>query len=293
MRALLFYIFYVINWIITLLPLPVLYLFSHPLYFLLYYFPGYRKQVVLNNLTNAFPEKSIDERLEIRKKFYRHFSDQIIEILKLQHLSNKEIMRRFRIRNIELFDSLNRGGRSSIVAFGHYANWEWTIGIQLHTDYKCLTVYKPLVNRYFDQYTKKIRSKYGLENIAMADTLKAIVRYRNRGINIAIALISDQTPPRGEIQYWTSFLNQDTPVYLGIEKLSRKYDMPVLFFRINRIKRGYYDLNIEIITEDPLKQEPNYITEKHVRLLEEQINRQPELWLWSHRRWKHKRKKEL
>ncbi|HUS86227.1 MAG TPA: lysophospholipid acyltransferase family protein [Bacteroidales bacterium] len=293
MIAVLFYIFYITNWIITLLPLSVLYLFSYPLYFLLYHFPGYRKQVVLDNLTNAFPEKSLDERLEIRKKYYKHLSDLIIEVLKLQHLGNKEIKRRFRIRNIELFDSLQRKGRSSIAAFGHYANWEWTTGVQLHTDYKCLAVYKPLLNRYFDRYTRKIRSKYGVENIAMADTLKTIVKYRNMGVSIALALISDQTPPKREIQYWTNFLNQDTPVYLGIEKLSRKYDMPVLFFRINKIKRGYYELIIESITEDPLKHEPNYITEKHVRLLEEQINRKPELWLWSHRRWKHKREKGL
>ncbi len=287
MNAILFHLFNITNWLITLLPLNVLYLFSYPIYFILCYFPGYRKEIVMTNLKNAFPEKKETELKKIRRKFYMHLAEMMVEVLKLRNMSAGEMKERFRVMNPEVLDNLEREERSSIAVFGHYGNWEWIIAIQMFTEYKCLTVYKPLTNKYFDRYFKKIRTKYRLELVPMSDTLRSIIRYKNNGVNTVTALLSDQRPPRNEIRYQTKFLNQETPVYLGIEKLSVKFDMVILYLRINKIKRGYYELHIETITDKPRSFKPYEITDLHVSILEKQIKERPELWLWSHRRWKH------
>ncbi|HKL67732.1 MAG TPA: lysophospholipid acyltransferase family protein [Bacteroidales bacterium] len=289
MKAILYYIFKALNWLITLLPLGLLYFFSPLFYFILYYFPGYRKKIVMNNLRNSFPGKKDIELKIISKKFYRHLADLFIEVLKLQHMSSRSIKKRYKVLNPELLDNLKKEGKSTIAVFGHYANWEWIISLPLSLDYKCITVYKPLANKYFDRYFKKFRSQYGLELITMTQTGRTVFRYEKGGINTLLGLVADQTPPNGEIQYWTRFLNQETPVYLGIEKLSHKFNMAVVFFNIDKVKRGYYELYAELISENPVELEPYAVTELHVRKLEEQIRRRPELWMWSHRRWKHKK----
>lgn len=289
MKAISFYLFAAINWIITLLPLSILYGFSPMFFFILYRFPGYRKKIVLTNLHNSFPEKSEEEIRKICKAFYKHLANLFIEILKLQHMRPSEIKRRYKILNPEVLDRLNKEGKSSVAVFGHYANWEWIISLQMCTSYKALTVYKPLANEYFDRYFMKFRTQYGLELVRMINTGRTLYKYAKQGIPTLTGLVSDQTPPNGEIQYWTTFLNQDTPVYLGIEKLSHKFNMAVLFFHITRVKRGYYELDIEIITENPAELAPMEITERHVKRLERQIREKPEYWMWSHRRWKHKK----
>ncbi|MEZ4999478.1 MAG: lysophospholipid acyltransferase family protein [Bacteroidales bacterium] len=289
MKAILFYLFFAVNWVITLLPLRVLYLFSYPFYVILAWLPGYRKDVIMKNLARSFPGKSEKELKKIRSKFYLHFADLVIESLKLQHMSASELKKRYRINNPELLDRLNSEGRSAIAVFGHYGNWEWIIVAREFTSYKFLTVYKPLGNKYFDNYLLKLRSKYGMKLVPMANTLREIVNHQKEGIPTITALVSDQTPPKREIQYWTRFLNQDTPVYLGIEKLSTRFNLAVLFFRVRMKRRGYYTIDIETISEDPASLREHEITELHVKKLEEQIIEQPEIWLWSHRRWKHKK----
>ncbi|MBS0011444.1 MAG: lysophospholipid acyltransferase family protein [Bacteroidales bacterium] len=289
MKAVLFYIFYSVNYIITLLPLRVLYGFSPLFYFILRYIAGYRKEVVLTNLRNAFPKKSEEEIIDISKKFYRHLADMFIEVLKLQHMKAGEIRERYKVIKPELLDALKEEGRSAIAVFGHYANWEWINSLPLSINYKTITVYKPLTNKYFDKHFLAFRSQYGMELVTMAKTGRVLYSYEDAGVNTLTGLIADQTPPRSEIRYWTKFLNQDTPVYLGIEKLSRKFNMVVVFLYIDKVKRGYYEIRPEIITREPGRLQPYEITDKHVKLLEEQINKRPELWMWSHRRWKHKK----
>lgn len=289
MKAILFYIFYTINWVLTFLPLEVLYLFSYLFYFLMYYFPGYRKKVVWLNLRNSFPDKSDHDLKVLMRKFYLHLSNIIIESLKLQHMREDELKRRFRYNNLELLERLNSEGRSSLAVFGHYCNWEWICGIQNLTTYKAITVYKPLKNKYFDIYFKKIRMQFELELISMSQTLRTVTKYNNSGNNFIIAMVSDQTPPRGDIQFWTDFLNQDTPFYNGAEKIARKYDMPVIFFKTKKIKRGYYEVDLELLTESPGSLLENEITRRYASTLEKQILEAPQYWLWSHRRWKHKR----
>ena len=289
MSAIGYYVFYAINWVITLLPLRVLYIFSDFLFLILYYFPSYRRSTVAMNLKNAFPEKSIKELKEIEKKFYKHLADIFIETLKMSHLSSKEMKRRFRFTNPEVIDKLKAEGRDIAAICGHYNNWEWMSSLPLFTDMKCVTIYKPLNNRLFDGFMNDLRMKKGFFLAPMSLIIREILTDRKKGVNALYAFISDQTPAKGDIQYWTNFLNQDTPVFLGVEKIAVKYDMAVVFFDNQKVKRGHYTATVSVLFEHPGEVPEHAVTEAHVRKLEEMIKKQPEYWVWSHKRWKYKR----
>lgn len=289
MGAIGYYIFYSINWVITLLPLELLYYLSDFLYLLLYYFPSYRRKVVASNLKNSFPEKTEKELKVIEKKFYRHLGDLFIETFKLTHMPESELKRRFKVNNTELLDKLFQEKRDIIAVLGHYNNWEWLAVLPLQTRYKTVSIYKPLQNKYFNMFINNLRSTYGMVLTPMSTIIREIINDRKNNINTISAFISDQTPAKSEIKYWTTFLNQDTPVYMGTEKVASKYDMAVVFFHIQKIKRGYYNLNIELLFDHTAALPDHLITETHVRRLEEVIEEKPEYWIWSHRRWKHKR----
>jgi Kdo2-lipid IVA lauroyltransferase/acyltransferase len=289
MGAIGYYLFYAINWLVTLLPLRVLYIFSDILYLLLYYFPSYRRKVVATNLKNAFPEKTEKELKSIEKKFYRHLADLFIETFKLSHLSKSELIKRFTVSNIGIIDKLIDEKRDTIAVLGHYNNWEWLSVLPLYTKYKTVSIYKPLQNKFFDAFINNTRSRYGMVLTPMSNIIREIINDRRNNINTISAFISDQIPPRGDIKYWTSFLNQDTPVYLGAEKVASKYDMAIVFFHIQKIQRGYYNLDIELLFDHTAGLPEHQITETHVKRLEQIIRDKPEFWIWSHRRWKHKR----
>jgi KDO2-lipid IV(A) lauroyltransferase len=289
MEAVGFYLFYITNWIITLLPLRVLYLFSDMLYLLLFYFPGYRRGIANTNLKNSFPARTDIEIKVIEKNFYKHLADLFIETLKLTHMSAKQLKRRFVIENPELLSRLKSEGRDIIAVCGHYNNWEWMTGIPFYTDYKCASIYKPLKSKYFDWYINQLRSKFGMVLTPMSSILREIIKDRNAGINTLSVFIADQIPAKGDINYWTQFLNQETAVYLGAEKIAAKYNMAVVFFNQQKIRRGYYNMKVELLFEQTSGLAEYQVTEKHVRRLEEIIIENPEYWIWSHRRWKHKR----
>jgi len=291
MRAFAFYLFYILNRIFALLPLRILYIFSDLLFILLYYFPGYRKKVVQTNLKNAFPEKTPSELKTIERKFYRHLADLFAEIIKLPNLSNSALLKRCRIENIELLEKLCNEGRDTVAIVGHYNNWEYLTVISLLTRYTCITVYKPLKNKYFDKYFIWLRTRQKMLVTPMSQVVRDIIEYRKKGTRILVSLLADQTPSRGDIHYWTTFLNQETPVYLGAEKIASKYDMAVVFFNHQKIKRGYYSVKFELLFDHTRELPEHLITEAHVKRLEEIIIEKPEYWLWSHRRWKHKREK--
>ncbi|MDP4222575.1 MAG: lysophospholipid acyltransferase family protein [Bacteroidota bacterium] len=290
MEAIGFYIFYGLNWIITLLPLRVLYFFSDILFLILYYFPSYRKKVVMENLRNSFPEKSNEELSVIARKFYRHFADLFVEILKLTHLSRKELQKRFTINNPDLVNKLCSAGHDVIVVHSHYNNWEWVgVSFPFFARYECISVYKPLQNKQFDNFLNGLRTKTNSGLAQMNHVLKKIIENRSMDIRALYGFISDQTPAKPDIRYYTKFLNQDTPVFLGIEKIAAKYDMSVVFLNVQKIKRGYYNMTIELLFEQT-KGLPDYlVTETHVKRLEELIRDKPEFWLWTHRRWKYKK----
>ncbi len=284
-----FYVFYFFIWIFSWLPLRVLYLFSDFLFFIVYYLVGYRKSVVLNNLSNAFPQKSKKEIKQISKKFYRHLGDLIIEVIFSLHANEKHIKKRYKNITPAFFEQYYQKKQGVIAVMGHYASWEWLLAVPLSMNNTAIATYKPLSSKHFDKLVNRIRKRFGLHLVSMKKTYKNILAHLKKKEPIITFLVSDQSPPKDEIQYRTNFLNQDTPVLLGVEKIAKKTNQPVIFFKVDKIKRGYYTYEGILITNNP-QSEPDYvITEKHVRILEKMIQEKPELWLWSHKRWKHAR----
>jgi len=289
MEAIGYYIIYGFAWVLTLLPLPVLYVFSNIIFPVMYYAAGYRRKVVRTNLENSFPEKSIRDIIKIEKAFYHHLCDLFIETFKLIHISNRQLMKRMHMTNPELLERLFNEGRDVAMVLGHYGNWEWLAVLPLYTKLQTVSIYKPLHNKHFDRFMNKIRSRNTMMLTPMSSVIRDVVNLRQKNIRSLFAFITDQTPPKGEIKFWTKFLNQETPVYLGAEKIASKYNMAVLFFNIQNINRGYYNFTAELLFENSAGLPDHLITEAHVKRLEEIIRERPEQWIWSHRRWKHKR----
>lgn len=289
MAAIGYYLFYGINWIITLLPLPVLYIFSDFLYLVLYYVVSYRRNVVATNLKNSFPEKTDKELKIIEKKFYRHLSDILVETFKSTHMTRANQKKRFTYSNLEIIDKLREEKRDIIAIMGHYNNWEWPTLLPYYLKYKTIIIYKPLQNKYFNRFINNHRSEHGIVLTPTSQVIREIINYRKKDINTVSVFISDQIPSKGDIKYWTTFLNQDTAVFTGAGKIASKYDMAIVFFHVQKVKRGYYNLNIELLFDHTEGLSEEVITEKHVRRLEEIIKEKPEYWIWSHRRWKHKK----
>jgi KDO2-lipid IV(A) lauroyltransferase len=289
MAAIGYYLFYGINWIITLLPLPVLYIFSDFLYLVLYYVVSYRRNVVATNLKNSFPEKTDKELKIIEKKFYRHLSDILIETFKSTHMTRANQKKRFTYSNLEIIDKLREEKRDIIAVMGHYNNWEWPTLLPYYLKYKTIIIYKPLQNKYFNRFINNHRSEHGIVLTPTSQVIREIINCRKKDINTVSVFISDQIPSKGDIKYWTTFLNQDTAVFTGAGKIASKYDMAIVFFHVQKVIRGYYNLNIELLFDHTEGLTEEVITEKHVRRLEEIIKEKPEYWIWSHRRWKHKK----
>lgn len=272
-------------YLISLLPFWILYLISDFLYFILYYLTGYRRKVVFNNLRNSFPEKSIDELKSIEKRYYHYLADLIVESVKSFTISSEEIRKRFVFKNLSAISSNLDAGRSVIAVSGHYGNWEWaSIAIAQQLKEDVLIVYKPLSNKRFEKLINSTRSKFGAIMVPMKNTLRKLTEYKSKPY--VLALVGDQTPPREESNYFTGFLNQPTAVFLGVEKIAVRYNNPVIYFNINRIKRGYYECTIELIVDKPKSTKEFEITSIHTKELEKNILVAPEFWLWSHKRWK-------
>ena len=190
-------------------------------------------------------------------------------------------------KNTEYVDKLTEQGKDIIAIMGHYGTWEWVPSINLNIKAVSCATYRPLKNKAFDKHMLKIRGKWGGLNFTMKKTFREIVSLRKQEKRFLLGLIADQSPARNEIQYWTNFLNQNTAVLLGPEKIAKSTKSPVVFLKMDKIKRGFYEVEIIPITENPSETAEYEITEKHVRLLEEIIYNKPEYWLWSHKRWKY------
>ena len=292
MSSIAFYIVLPLLYLISILPFPVFYLVSDGLYFLLYRVIGYRKKVVYENLKNSFPEKSHEELKEIEKKFYSYLCDLFLETLKTLTISKEEAIKRcaFNENTKRIFNELYEQKKSCILVMGHFGNWEWAgNSFSLINPQQLYVIYHPLSNKHFDKLMYDMRSRFGTKLYAMKDTMREMIK--NRHEVSATAFIADQTPsPEGA--YWTTFLNQDTPVFWGTEKIAQKLNYPVVYVTVNRIKRGYYEVNTEYLVRDPKNTQEGEISELHTKKLEKDIMAQPEIWLWSHRRWKHKKKIE-
>lgn len=278
----------------ALLPLKALYLLSDFLYIIVYHLIGYRKKVARANLKNSFPEKSESELLAIEKKFYRHFCDYFVETVKLLHISDEEAQKRIVFENPEVLQAEIEKGRSGFLFLGHYGNWEWVPSLTLcfSKDLTLGQIYKPLKNQAVDNIFLKIRSRFGSVGIPKNDTYREIVRWQHEGKQSLIGFMADQTPSYNNIHYWTNFLNQETPVFTGVERIARKVGGYVAYMDIQKVRRGHYCCRFEMISTHPETEEEMAITENYIRKIEKTILREPAYWLWTHKRWKYKREKE-
>ena len=284
------YILYGLVWLISFLPFRVLYIIADINYVLLYYVSRYRREVVRTNLCNSFPEKSLKEIVAIERKYYKHMADLSVELYKLWHMSEAAIRKRCVFRNTELPQKYFDEGRSVIGVLGHYGNWEWMSSYSLwENDADFLALYKPIRSKVTDRMMKAIRSKFGAVLVAKDDTLRVIARYRSEKKLFLAGFIGDQTPNVHNLNFWTRFLNQDTPVLLGTERIARKYNFPVVSVRMRKVKRGYYEVEFIDVCANPAGLEPGVLTEMHTRLLESFIREEPQYWRWSHNRWKQKK----
>jgi Kdo2-lipid IVA lauroyltransferase/acyltransferase len=285
-----FLIGYPFLWLLSLLPLNALYVISDYILFpVVFHIVGYRKKVVYENLRNSFPEKNESEIDTIARKFYKYFCSLFVEVIKLINISDKEYKQRVKYSNPEVFEELYKKGLNVIAATAHYCNWEWLSGITDSSPYRNMSLYKPLSNKYLEKVVTKMRTRFGADLVPMEQVARKMLSYKHDGILTASCFISDQTPISSHINYWTTFLNQDTPVFLGVEKLARSLKQAVVYLKMVQIKRGYYEFEIVKLYEDVSNVKDYQITEAHVRELEKQIIAQPEFWLWTHRRWKHKK----
>ncbi len=272
-------------YLISLLPFWLLYFIADAFYVLLYYVIKYRKKVVRTNLANAFPEKSEQERFVIEKKYFHYLADMIVESVKMLSITQESIKKRFKVINGQEFTKHFSNGKNILVVTGHYGNWEWgTLGIPSAVKEKVLVVFKPQSNKQFEILINKMRSRFGSIMIPMKQTFRKLIEYKNQPH--MLVLVGDQTPPWNELNYFTSFLNQQTAVFLGVEKLAKATNNPIIYFNITSKKRGYYECEIKTLVENPKETKEYEITEIHTKELEKNIRLRPELWLWSHRRWK-------
>lgn len=289
MSTVIFYLFLPFIYLISVLPFPLFYLLSDFFFFLLYHVIGYRKKVVFENLKKSFPEKSDKELKQIERKFFRYLCDMFLETLKTLTVSKNSAVEKceFDKETIDLFNKLNAEKRSCIIVMGHFGNWEWAGNtFSLVCPQQLYVIYHPLSNKNFDNLMYKMRTRFRTKLYAMKDTMREMLKNRNE--ISATAFIADQTPPP-EGAYWTKFLNQDTPVFTGTEKIARKLNYPVVYVSVFRPKRGKYQVHAEILVDEPKTTQEGEISELHTKRLEKDIHLQPEIWLWSHRRWKHKR----
>jgi KDO2-lipid IV(A) lauroyltransferase len=292
MSAIAFHIQYFFLKVIALLPFRVLYFVSDGLYYLLRYIVRYRLNVVRENIKLTLHEKSPVEQVRIEKAFYRHFADLLVESIKMIQLSPEELDKRIPILNPEMLDKYRDAGRSVLAVGAHYCNWEWTLGIVPHLKYTTIGVYKPLNNKHYDQLVKKNRSKFNTSMVSMKDVVRVLIKYRIEKVPTFSVFVADQSPIWNEVQYWLPFMNQNTAVYLGPEKLAKQFDMVVVFGKVKKTGRGKYSVELIPVEENPTKTGEHEITKKLFGMLEEFIREEPEYWLWSHRRWKLTRRRE-
>lgn len=289
MQLLLFLILYPILWSISILPFPLLYLFSDGVYFLLYRVIGYRKKTVRNNLALALPHLSAKERLVIEKKFYHHLCDMFLEMIKTMTISRPEMEKRFRFTNLDLYLDLEKKGKNIAVMIAHHASYEWMISMNYHITFEGYAIYKRIANPYFDKLVRNIRSKFKAHLITTKETGDTMLRNLKEHRLGVYGFASDQSPKAGKAHYWANFMGIETPVHTGAEMLAKKFDMNMVYVRVDKVKRGYYEATFEILSENP-RQIPDYeMTDEFLRRVEKQILAAPQYYLWTHKRWKHKR----
>jgi KDO2-lipid IV(A) lauroyltransferase len=290
LQLLAYIIVYPILWIISILPFRLLYALSDGIFLLLYYIIGYRKKVVRNNLKLVFPEKSEQEIKVIMKRFYSHFCDMIFESIKSLTILEKEIVKRFKVTNVEILKQYEDNRQSFILMCGHYASWEWSMSLQKHINLKGYAVYKRLRNPYFDKLVKRVRGKYNSYLIPTKEIIAKIAESQKNNELFLCGMAADQSPKLRKAFHWTNFMGVKVPCYTGSEMIAKRFDLPIVFMKIKKVKRGYYEANFSTISKNPKDYKDYDLTDKFHKLVEAQIHEAPEYYLWTHKRWKHKDK---
>jgi KDO2-lipid IV(A) lauroyltransferase len=271
--------------LLSMLPLRVLYALSSLLYPFVFHVLAYRRVTVRRNLSMSFPDKPSAELRKIEKAFYRHFCDLIAESIKAFSISGTMLDERVTVTNLEQIRDFIASGKSVVAVLGHIGNWEWLVlKVAKDSDFPFTALYRPAGNRGFTDFLKAGRQRYGAR-LLPTSSIRELVRSIEEE-PLVLGTLGDQTPVEVDRCHWMQFLRQPTPVYAGPEKLARKRDMAVFFVSMYKTGRGYYHAHIELITDRPAALAENEITESHTRMLEAAIVKQPETWLWTHRRWK-------
>jgi KDO2-lipid IV(A) lauroyltransferase len=284
-----YYFLLIISWLLSLLPFFIVYRLSDFFALLLQKVVKYRRNIVQQNIRKSFPEKSESELKHIEKEFYKYFCDYFFESLMLVYLSTSRLKKRCVFKNPELLNEYFSKNRSVILISAHYGNFEMAQLMPLFVKHKMFAIYKPQTNVGIDKYFQKSRERFGIEAVAMNNIAKRLYQCNKDNIPTITLTLSDQRPLRAQIKYWTTFLNQDAPVFTGSEKLSVKYDLAVFFYDVTRVSRGKYVVEFKLLVDKPKETKEFEITELHTRYLENEIKRDAPIWFWAHRRWGHEK----
>lgn len=294
MQLIVFLLFYPILWFFSILPFKVLYFLSDCLYVVAYHIIGYRKKVVFGNLRLVFPEKDKKEIQNIAKEFYSHFIDIFfVEMVKSFTMSKSEITKRFKIHNTELLDKLYEEGKDAILLGAHYANWEWLFSLNLKIKYNGYAVYKKVNNKYLNKKIEETRGRFNTTLIPTKEIFDKMAENANNNIRSLYGFLGDQSPKAHKAHHWNTFLGVYVPIYTGAEFLAKKYNMAIVFFKTKKIKRGYYESTLELLTDNPNNFDNYELTDNFLKKAEQQIIETPQYYLWTHKRFKHKDKKPV
>jgi KDO2-lipid IV(A) lauroyltransferase len=290
MQRLAFILIYPLLLGLSKLPFWLFYRVSDCCYFIVYYIIRYRRNVVDSNLKRVFPNKTNSEIAKIRKGFYKHMCDMFLEMIKTLSISDKELKKRFVYTNLEALRELENLNKGNIIMCAHYASYEWILSAAFYNfKYKTYGIYKKIKNPYFDKLVKDIRSRYDSTIITTLETPKTMMRNKAKGTLASYGMIADQAPKGGKTDYWREFMGINTPVFVGSEVLAKRLDLAVTYLHIEKVKRGHYAATFKTITTEPKTVENYKITDAYFNYLEDQIREKPEHYLWTHKRWKHKR----
>jgi len=281
---------YPLIWLLSMLPFRILYGISDGVYLLVYYVIGYRKKVVLSNLKLAFPEKSEKEITEISKKFYHHFADVFIEMIKFFTVSKQEVYKRYKFTNLEFFEELHKDGKSVMLMGPHYANWEWIMSLDAFVKYKGYAAFTRVENPYFNDKVLKSRAKFGTNLILTSKLIAEIKHNQKNNIQAMYGLLSDQSPQLSKTFYWRKFFGVKVPIHTGAEMLAKRYDMNMVYIETKKIKRGYYETSFSLITNEAQKFPDYKLSDIFIEKVEKQVRTQPEYYFWTHKRFKHRDK---
>ncbi len=281
--------FRILIFIFRIIPFWLLYILSDFLFFMFFYIIKYRKKVVFANLKNSFPEKSEEQIYKIAKGFYHNLSDITVESIKGLTVNNKLFLKRYKVLNSDLEKEIFKNGRGVIAVAAHYANWEWgAFCLSKQFSHQLYGFYKPLSNKLTDKYIRKLRAAGGMKLVSISETFQHFQKtFQKPAMHI---MVSDQSPSNLKKAHWINFLNQDTPCLHGAEAYAKQKNLPVVYIDAQRVKRGFYELTLKLLVENPSETKDGEITKLFHEHLESVILRKPEDWLWSHNRWKHKRK---